>query len=94
MIQMRAQEECSKTPWYSDCRPLPWVGLVDGACLEEESKCRGKGKAFRRVESPGEETGLYPESYRRRPVVTTTLYVTSFSEREYLDCLSLMMHSF
>lgn len=49
MIQMRAQEECSKTPWYSDCHPLPWVGLVDGACLEEESKCRGKGKAFRRV---------------------------------------------
>lgn len=49
MIKMQAQEECSKTPWHSDCRPLPWMGLVDGACLEEELKCRGKGKAFRRV---------------------------------------------
>lgn len=49
MIKMQAQEECGKTPWYSDCHPLPWMGLVDGACLEEELKCRGKGKAFRRV---------------------------------------------
>lgn len=39
MIKMQAEEECSKTPWYSDCHPLPWMD-----CLEEESKCRGKGK--------------------------------------------------
>lgn len=74
----------SKAPGAMIVFPCPgWVGGWS-VFLEEEWRSCGKREVLRRIGSPGEEMDLYSER-DREILVTSTLYVTSFSCSEDLD---------